>query len=230
MYIKKLLVYVIIKATIPCENIEKLLHLRRFMETKEAFAEVIESSLAGWTSQSWQWNKFPIFGSLITVEAKKRTFFGLVYQANTGSMDPTRYPFPYQKTEAELLEEQPQIFEFLKTTFLCMTIGYKEQGKIIYLLAPEPPHIHSFVTEASKEDSKHFFSNEQFLYLLFGAANSTPINIDELLLATLKYQRNQGILTRERLNRYIQAYSVIIGNDYRRLKFFALRTQHSIQI
>jgi hypothetical protein len=198
------------------------------MDKKEAFAEVIESSLAGWTAQSWQWNKFPIFGSLVTIEANKRILFGIVNQANTGSMDPTRYPFPYKKTEAELLEEQPQIFEFLKTTFLCMTAGYKEQDKITYLLAPEPPHIHAFVQEASKTDSVHFFSNDQFLYLLFGAANSIPINIDELLLATLKYQKNLGILTQERLNRYMQTYNYLIGNDYRRLKFFAQRAQHSI--
>ena len=200
------------------------------MEKQEAFAEVIESSLTGWTSQSWQWNTFPSFGSLVTIESKKRTLFGLVYQANTGSMDPTRYPFPYKKTEAELLEEQPQIFEFLKTTFLSMTVGYKEQGKITYLLASEPPHIHSFVLQASKRDSNQFFSHEQFLYLIFGAATAAPINIDELVLATLKYQKSMGILTQERLNRYIHTYSLLIGNDYRRLKFFAQRTQHSIPL
>jgi hypothetical protein len=198
------------------------------MEKNEAFAEVIESSLTGWTAQSWQWNRFPTFGSLVTIETKDRTLFGLVYQTHTGSMDPTRYPFPYQKTEAELLEEQPQIFEFLKTTFLSMTVGYKQQGNITYLVAPEPPHIHAFVQEAPSTEAAQFFSNEQFLYLLFG--NATSINIDELLLAILKSQKNQGILTKERLNRYIETYALLIGNDYRRLKFFAHRTQHSVHV
>lgn len=199
------------------------------MENKIAFAEVIESSLSGWISQSWQWNRFPVFGSLVTIETQNRTLFGLVYQTQTGSMDPTRYPFPYQKTEQELLAEQPQIFEFLKTTFMSMTVGYLDCGHMVHLLAPEPPHIHAFVQEASKEQSAAFFSNEQFLHLIFGAA-AQPINVDELLLATLKYQKTLGILTQDRLKRYIQTYSLLIGNDYRRLKFFAQRTEHSIDL
>ena len=199
------------------------------MENKTAFAEVIESSLSGWTSQSWQWNRFPIFGSLVTIETPSRTLFGLVYQTQTGSMDPTRYPFPYQKTEQELLAEQPQIFEFLKTTFMSMTVGYLDHGHMVHLLAPEPPHIHAFVQEATKEQAVAFFSNEQYLHLIFGAA-AQPINVDELLLATLKYQKPLGILTHERLKRYVQTYGLLIGNDYRRLKFFAQRTERSINL
>lgn len=199
------------------------------MENKTAFAEVIESSLSGWTSQSWQWNRFPIFGSLVTIETVSRTLFGLVYQTQTGSMDPTRYPFPYQKTEQELLAEQPQIFEFLKTTFMSMTVGYVDHGHMVHLLAPEPPHIHAFVQEASKQQSSLFFSNEQFLHLIFGAS-AQQINLDELLLATLKYQKSLGILTQERLKMCLQTYALLIGNDYRRLKFFAQRTQHSINL
>ena len=184
------------------------------MENKTAFAEVIESSLSGWTSQSWQWNRFPIFGSLVTIETQHRTLFGLVCQSQTGSMDPTRYPFPYQKTEQELLAEQPQIFEFLKTTFMSMTVGYTDHGQMVHLLAPEPPHIHAFVQEASKEQATRFFANEQFLHLIFSAAA----------------QQTLGILTQERLRRYVQIYALLIGNDYRRLKFFAQRTQCSVTI
>ena len=142
-------------------------------------------------------------------------------------MDPTRYPFPYQKTEQELLAEQPQIFEFLKTTFMTMTVGYIEHGHMVHLLAPEPPHIHAFVQEASKQQSSQFFSHEHFLHLIFGAS-AQEINLDELLLATLKYQKSLGILTQERLKKYLQTYALLIGNDYRRLKFFAQRTEYSI--
>jgi hypothetical protein len=198
------------------------------MENKNAFAEVIESSLSGWVAQSWQWNRFPLFGSLVTIESKKRTLLGLIYQINTGSMDPTRYPFPYQKTESELLAEQPQIFEFLKTTFLSMTVGYIEHGHTTHLLAPEPPHIHAFVQEASKTESQVFFSSEQFLHLIFGSL--APVNLDELLLANLNYQKKLGILTQERLNRFVETYALLIGKDYRRLKFFAQRIEHSIAL
>ncbi len=100
------------------------------LSPNKPFAEVIESSLHGWLAQSWQWDTFPSFGSIVTIQGKKRTHFGIVHQIQTGSMDPVRYPFPYQKTEEELLKEQPQIFEFLKTTFSCLIIGYQEKGSI----------------------------------------------------------------------------------------------------
>ena len=92
------------------------------MSKGNCFAEVIESSLTGWLAQSWAWDKFQESGAFVAIEGKKRTVFGIVHQVQTGSMDAVRYPFPYQKTEEELLKEQPQIFEFLKTTFTCITI------------------------------------------------------------------------------------------------------------
>lgn len=193
------------------------------MPTSEAFAEVIESSVSHWTAQSWKWNQFPTFGSLVTTSTKERTLFGLVYQIQTGSMDPTRYPFPYQKTEEELLAQQPQIFEFLKTTFLCLAIGYEEHHKINYLIAPEPPRIHSFVCNATKEQSSKFFENIHFLHLIFGC--NGPINVDELLLAMIKYQKKIGVFSQEQLKEWLSLYNMLIGNDYRRLKFFAQRIQ-----
>lgn len=199
------------------------------MNTSNAFAEVIESSISHWISQSWKWNQFPVFGSLVTIETKQRILYGLVYQIQTGSMDPTRYPFPYQKTEEELLAQHPQIFEFLKTTFLCMTVGYEEHNKIEYLVAPEPPRIHSFVQPASKDQSKKFFDQIYFLHIIFGYS-AAQLDIDELLLAMIKHQQNLGELTRDQLNQWISMYSMLIGNDYRRLKFFAHRAQNFVQI
>jgi len=151
----------------------------------KCFAEVIESSFTGWLAQSWHWDRFPSFGSFVSVEGKVRTIFGIVHQINTGSMDPIRYPFPYQKTEEELLREQPQIFEFLKTTFSCATIGYQEKGTITYLIAPEPPKIHSFITYPDEQTCKKFFANTRYLHLLF-THSANIFNIDELMLVLLK--------------------------------------------
>jgi hypothetical protein len=186
------------------------------------FAEVIESSLHSFLAQSWQWDKFPSFGSIVAIETKQRIVFGIVHEVKTGSMDSIRYPFPYQKTEEELLAEQPQIFEFLKTTFSCLTIGYKQSGKIYYLLTPEPSKIHAFVTPASKALCAQFFESDTYLHLLFGMSNQI-LHLDELLLATLKHQVELGILTKERFTRFIETFSLLTGNDYRRLKLFLQR-------
>lgn len=197
------------------------------MKTSKNFAEVIESSLHGWLAQSWQWDDFPQFGSIVIIETKKRRLFGIVYQIRTGSMDPIRYPFPYQKTEEELLKEQPQIFEFLKTTFSCLTLGYQEKGKISYLLAPEPAKIHSFVGTIQKDIAKQFFYSNNYLHLLFGFASQIG-NLDELLLAIVNHLSNLDILSEEKLNRFMQAYSLLTGNDYRRIKLFLQRAEQIV--
>lgn len=194
----------------------------------KAFSEVIESFLYGWLAQSWQWNQFPPFGSIVTVSTQKRSLIGIVHQVQTGSMDPIRYPFPYKKTQEELLKEQPQIFEFLKTTFSCLTLGYQEKGKFFYMLAPEPPTIHSFVHIMPPEQTKQFFASEQYLHLLFGCGQQIN-NLDELLLAVLRLQNNLGILNSEKINRFSQTFSLLTGNDYRRLKLFLGRVQTMMQ-
>jgi hypothetical protein len=192
--------------------------------TTHAYAEIIESSLQSFLGQCWQWNNTPQFGSLVTVAGQERTIFGVVHTIQTGSMDPVRYPFAYQKTHEELLAEQPQIFEFLKTTFACIPLGYEHKGKIFTLMPPEPPTIHSFIAPATIEQSKHFFANNRYLHLLFGAGAAVA-NLDELLLALLKQQAELKILKDDRLHDFMNTFSLLTGNDYRRLKLFLQRAE-----
>lgn len=196
------------------------------MSTSKPFAEIIESSLQTFTGQCWKWNNTPQFGSLVIVENGLKPIFGLVYQIQTGSMEPGRYPFPYQKTHEELMAEQPQIFEFLKTSFSCLALGYQEKGKFHYLMPPEPPKIHSFLTIASPEQYRQFFAQNSYLPLIFGY--SGPINVDELLLALLKSQNEQKCLKNDRLPEFINTYSLLTGSDYRRLKLFLQRVDQII--
>ncbi|HSC25237.1 MAG TPA: hypothetical protein VLB80_03425 [Candidatus Babeliales bacterium] len=197
------------------------------MNQEKCFAEVIESSLTSWLGQSWTWDTFPEFGSFVAIEGKKRTVFGIVHHVQTGSMDPVRYPFPYKKTEEELLQEQPQIFEFLKTTFACIAIGYQEKKLISYLIAPEPPKIHSFILCPSNEISKIFFSSTNYLHLLF-THSAQIFNMDELMLALLRQHMELNILTKNKMNSFMQTYSLLTGNDYRRIKLFLQRVEHML--
>lgn len=189
-----------------------------------AFAEVIESSLQGFLAQSWQWNQFPTFGSLVTIDTGKRTLCGIIHQVSTGSMDPVRYPFPYQKTEVELMAEQPQIFEFLKTTFQALIIGYQEKGIFYYTASPEPAKIHAFVAPMSIDAAKQFLYQHHYLHLLFGLQQQL-CNIDELLLALIKYQKELGIIHHDAMRSFASRFCLLTGNDYRRLKIFLQRIQ-----
>lgn len=196
---------------------------------RQAFAEVIESSIDGYLAQSWQWNFFPRFGALVYVEDDDRLILGVVVHIQTGSMDPMRYPFPFQKTEEELRLEQPQIFEFLKTTFRVQVLGYykRDTQKIYYQLAPKPSRIHAFVQECPLDIFELFFNNMLFLDLLF-AFQSNITNVDELLLAILVQLHECGLLNQEKVYAFCQQFSLLSGNDYRRLKLFLKRVEHIV--
>jgi hypothetical protein len=186
------------------------------------FAEVIESSLDSVLAQSWEWNEFPEFGSLVEICGKDQKIFGCVTAIKTGSMDPMRYPFPYQKTEEELLREQPQIFEFLKTTFNVIVLGHVQE-KINYMLPAKPPKIHSFVSRCSTEFSSQIFSKPDFLYLLF-SSQSKISHFDELILSIFKHLKKENKLTTTMINNFSKTFSLLTGNDYRRIKLFLKRT------
>lgn len=193
------------------------------------FAEVIISSLPQWTAQSWQWDVRPPFASLMVVEDKEQTVFGLVCSIETGSWQTERTPFPYQKTEEELLRDQPHIFEFLRTTFTCITVGYLNNETISYQYAPKPPKIHAFVRQATPAEAQAFFSDDRYVTMLFGAQGET-CNLDELLLALLKQRSGLGQLSEEQFKKFIDTYSLLTGNDYRRLKLFLHRAQPGISL
>lgn len=191
---------------------------------KTAFAEVIESSLNSFTAQTWQWDKFPAFGSLVQIQNGLTTIYGIVHQVQTGSMDPQRTPFTYQKTQEELLAEQPQIFAFLKTTFSCIILAYQDKTNLYYTLSPEPAKIHSFVSMPDNDTLKRFFYHETYLHTIFNSAQQI-CNLDELLLAIFKQHEALGILSKEKLHKLIETFSLLTGNDYRRLKLFLQRVE-----
>lgn len=193
------------------------------LKKSECFAEVVQSSLEGWTAQSWVWDKFPEFGTLVAVETKKRTLFGIVHQIQTGSFDGNRAPFAYGKTEGELRAEQPQIFEFLQTTFSCLTLGFVQHEVLSYQLAPEPPKIHAFVSPLKEAEYRQFFSSDNYLPLIF--SSSHLFNVDELLLALLQTMHSQKLLKKKVLASFIENFSLLTGSDYRRLKLFLKRAE-----
>lgn len=189
---------------------------------KTSFAEIIESNLSTWTAQCWQWDTPSTFGSLVVTSHNSLQIFGIVHSIKTGSMDPVRQPVPYQKTEEELQREQPQIFEFLQTTFTCITVGYQENNTFFYHLPDQPPKIHAFVANATDEQYRQFFAQEQFLHLLFNLSNQI-LNLDELLLAILKQLIKKRILHEKNLDNFIETFSMLCKNDYQKLKVFLQR-------
>lgn len=198
------------------------------MEHSQPFAEIIESSLSSWRAQCWQWDSIPAYGSIVTVKTNSRTLFGLVHDTSTASADTHRTVFTYKKTQEELKRDHPHIFEFLHTTFQCITLGYSEQEHVIYQPAPEPPKIHAFVMPATKTDLQSLFAHEQYLHTLFSHAQNL-FSLDDVVLALMKHIADQDLLHDERFSRIIKTFSLLTGNDYRRLKLFLQRAQTMLQ-
>ncbi len=192
------------------------------------FAEVIQSSITSSTIQCWQWNVVPELGSLITIQTKKHLNFGIINSIQLGSIDPSRQPYAYQKTEEELLAEQPQVFEFLQTTCTYLPVGFMENNSMYYQLPPTPPNIHSFVSLATQEHYQTFFATEMYLPLLLQPQN---IPHEELLLALLRKRATHNALTKKSLLHCIDLFAYHC-NDYRKLRLFLQRieaTNHYFQ-
>jgi hypothetical protein len=189
-----------------------------------AFSEVIESALGYFVAQSWEWDDFPEFGSLVEVENNGLTHIGCVTNINTGSIDPMRTPFPYKKTEEELRSEQPHIFEFLKTTYNVISLGYCIGEKTVYRLPLKPCKIHSFASHCSNEFSFRFLQGGEFLNVLFAASGRVD-NFDELLIALVSRLQEGERGKVDLIEKLYEKLSLLTGNDYRRLKVFFSRVE-----
>jgi hypothetical protein len=190
-------------------------------------AEIIESSLTLWTAQCWQWNKMLQFGSLVIAPSSNRIWCGLVCDIKTGSVDPTRRARAYGKTEQELRQEHPQIFELLRTSFSCISVGYIENNKVIYLPSPEPPPIHTFAGSPPPALIDVFFSCPDYLYLALNAARAHSINLDDLLLASIAHYYSCKQITIDHVRLLVTTFCLATGNEYRRSKTLLSRL-HSI--
>ena len=101
-------------------------------------------------------------------------------------------------------------------------VGSVHSTAMRYALPAQPAKIHTFVHSASLTVLKPFLASAAFLPLLF-TAGSAPQQTDELFLAVIDQLANLSLLTPDLFEQYYQTYSLLIGNDYRRLKVLLQR-------
>lgn len=156
-----------------------------------------------------------------------RTIYAVISGTMIGSDDPSRKPFAYKLSKEELVYQQPQIFSVLQTTMTGIVVGYEQDSTICHMVAPEPAEIHSFVRPATSQEVQRFVTKPTYVQLLF-SANSALNNVDELLLALVRYLKSQDALSGKSLQDMVGTYSLLTGNDYRRLKLLLSRMQQVI--
>lgn len=192
------------------------------MKTSNYFAEIIQSQITIAKAECWKWDVVPDFGSLVIIEQKGIHIIACVTGIETGSADPLRQPYAYQKTEAELMREQPQIFSFLKTYIQLTCVGFytAENSDIEYFLPPQPPKIHAFVRCADAPLARQFFAQTSFLYLLHHA---NSVGYDEILFALINTYYSAKIISESMIQSIVNHYTMIAGSDYKRVRFFCER-------
>ncbi len=188
---------------------------------EEEIGEVIGSSNTEFIAESTLLHNSPPFGSFIKVQGRE-TIYAVVFNAYTHSLEPNRLAIAYHRSEQELRDEQPQIFELLKTKFEAVIIGYEGEGAIRHHLPPQPPRLHSFVYPCQAREVRRLTSHFWFFRFLMSVEKAPR---DELIAAAIRaaYAVREG--ERSFLVRAGKELVKLIGDNYEMLASILQRIQ-----
>jgi hypothetical protein len=166
--------------------------------------------------------KAPAFGSWVRahLEEDGLDVYGVVYHAETTSIDATHKPFALNLSRQELREQQPQIFELLRTDFSLVITGYRQDGRIRVGLPPTPPLVHDFVYACEAEEVVALTERLDFLRTLLTFAQAPS---DELVAATLRHAYAKRGDDRSFLLGAGRTLSNLLKSDYDRLNAIVQR-------
>ena len=184
--------------------------------------EVVESSTTEIIAEACDLHGAPSFGRFIRVGSDVEVV-GIVFNVFTHSIEPSRRPVAYGKTEEQLRLEQPQIFELLRTEFQALVIGYRDETGAVPILPPQPARIHSFVYPCDDEDVRRFTATDDFMRSILSTAK---VPTDELLVAALRHVLKAHGHRRDYLVRIGKDLSRLLCDDYDRLSSVIRRIAH----
>ena len=149
--------------------------------------------------------------------------YALVYGANTASLEPNRRPSALGfADEDEMRNQQPQIFELLRTEFSGLLIAYSEGGDkpLRRHLPPLPPRIHSRVYACTPEETRILTEDLSFLrgLLLPSGGALAGVPSDELAAACLRQARDAHPDDQAFLLRAGRTLATLLATDYERLQ------------
>ena len=194
--------------------------LRNNMEIKKeyAFGEIVESSLYSFTVKCWQWDNSASFGSLVVAVDSEKKVYGIVYKIKTESFNPIQTGTTYQKTENQMKEEFPHVFEFLETTCEILILGYQNhENEIINQYPSKLIKLYSFVSRAQEEEIINFLKKDSYVYLLTKHTFAIE-HIEELLYAIIKIQKSLNIFAENRCISLLTQYATSQNISYVQLR------------
>ena len=158
----------------------------------------------------------PAFGSFVRAVSEESGLdvFAIVYDVVTGSIDSTHRPAAMNMSRQELREQQPQIFDLLRTDVTCLIVGYRQGGRLYQQLPPHPPQIHDFVYVCPGSEVMAFTERLDFLRPLIKTAG---VPADELVPACLRQAGSVRSYERGYMVQAGKELSNILKDDYDRL-------------
>jgi hypothetical protein len=152
----------------------------------ERVGEVIETSTAGFSAQCYELYQIPPLGSLVKTGGSAE-LYAIVANATTTSLEPGRKPIARgkdEKSEEAIYRSSPQLAKLLRSEFVAVVVGHREDDRLHQRLPPQPARIHSFVYRCTPAEIIEFGKTFDFLDILLNA--SLPLPAEELVGAALR--------------------------------------------
>jgi hypothetical protein len=160
------------------------------------FAEVLKSSVTHFEAQLLNAetnNQNMEFGDFVKVNNDKITVFAIIENIHTQSIDNVHKPVAFGLSRDELLSEQPQILNLLKTHISCLVLAFQNDKNIFTHLPPSPVRIHDSVMACTQDEIIRLTENFEYL---------SPIH------------QQAGILRTELIAAVIRKAAKVRKNDY----------------
>lgn len=185
-------------------------------------AEVIETATTEFLAQcldgeSLDFPVAPPFGSLVKAvdEEAGSEIYAVVYYATTSPIDSVHRARAMGLSFQQLRDEQPQIFDMLKTEFKAAIIGYRASDRRLFQhLPPRPPFVHQAVYRCTQPETALFSTHLDFLRTLLQVSGAPA---DELLAATVRHCHHAHNYARPWLVEVGREISQLLKDDYDRL-------------
>lgn len=164
------------------------------LATGQHIGEVVEAATGRFVFQTYEVDGAPPFGALVRTTATlsgsegETTLYGVVYEAVTAGVDPSRRPIALGRGESDpdaVFRAHPQLAQLFRTDVTALVVGYQDGGPLRHAVPARPARIHGFVHLCAAPDARVFTSTLGFLSLL--AAATPPVPVEELLAAFLNH-------------------------------------------
>lgn len=158
----------------------------------------------------------PPFGSFVRVplEEEDLAVYGVVFHVETASLDAAHRPVALNMSRQELREQQPQIFDLLRTDFSVLITGFGRAGRLHQYLPPRPPQVHDFVYPCTDAEVAALTEAFDFLRTLVQFRQGPA---EELVAACLREAQRRRGGDPAFLVAAGRALSQLLRNDYERL-------------